>query len=123
MEPKRYSLRAATLALLLILCLLASTSVTGADDIEELREELNSTKEELNQTKEELADVEEERDKYATRLEEQTQILIIVLVLIVLSYIFFFISAKRQRIMFEALKEGKLQVEGDVRPKRRRRRG
>ncbi len=84
-----------------------------AGEVEDLREELNSTKRELELVK-------EERDDYAQRLEDSTTILIIVLILLIGSYFVFYFNTRRAKIALLEYQK-RMGIEPGARPRRRRR--
>jgi hypothetical protein len=94
------------------------TAYAEDDDIDELRAELNDTKAALTKA-------ENLRDKYATRLEDQTGVLIIVTILLIISWFIFYITGRKQRVAFQELREkaGILPELNEQNRRARRRRG
>ncbi len=110
------------LALVLLAFLVSSpvSTIVSAD----CEEELATVKEELDVTKKELAQVKEERDDYAQRLEDSTTIIIIVLGLLIISWLVFWVSARRQQVvLLELQKRTGVTLDSPTVKERKRRRG
>lgn len=101
--------------------LLAGTSSAQSQDeeISRLRAEVTQLSDDLNATLAELESAEEDRDAYAQRLEDSTSVLIIALILMCVSWIIFWISARRQTAMLRALR-AEVGAAVEKRPPRRR---
>ena len=80
--------------------------------------------EDLAEAQRELAKVTKERDDYAQRLEDSTQVLIVVAILLVSSYVVFYIISKRQQmILKELMKRTGVTMDSPERDRPKRRRG
>ena len=100
----------------IVVLLLITISISGpvAGDCEE----------ELDATKKELAQVKQERDDYAQRLEDSTIIIIIVLGLLIISWVVFWVSARRQQVvLLELQKRTGVTLNSPTVKERKRRRG
>lgn len=102
-------------------CVPSPTTTTVSADCEE---ELATVKEELNATKVQLAKIEKERDEYAQRLEDSTTIIIIVLGLMIISWLVFWVSARRQQVvLMELQRRTGVTLDSPTKKERKRRRG
>ncbi len=117
---------ATTFALAISLALVGASLLAGPtraqsqdEEISRLRAEVTQLSDDLNATLAELESAEEDRDAYAQRLEDSTSVLIIALILMCVSWIIFWISARRQTAMLRALR-AEVGAAVEKRPPRRR---